>query len=142
MKRLANNTGIVEGRAAHPHKRKEEGVMQRPYVLSATTVTNDSVVNSRGEDLGKIEDIMLDMDDGRIAYAVVSFGGFLGIGDKLFAVPWNSMQIDADNHRFVLDVPKEKLENAPGFDKNSWPDFADRSLGREIYEYYGTPTYW
>jgi hypothetical protein len=85
---------------------------------------------------------MLDMDDGRIAYAVVSFGGFLGIGDKLFAVPWNSMQIDADNHRFVLDVPKEKLENAPGFDKNSWPDFADRSLGREIYEYYGTPTYW
>jgi len=116
--------------------------MSQPHVLSASTVTSDSIVNSRGEDLGTIEDIMLDIDDGRIAYAVVSFGGFLGIGDKLFAVPWNSLHVDADNHRFILDIPKEKLENAPGFDKSNWPDFADRSLGREIHKFYGTPTYW
>jgi sporulation protein YlmC with PRC-barrel domain len=116
--------------------------MQHPHVLSASTVTNDSVVNGQGEDLGKIEDIILDVDDGRIAYAVVSFGGFLGIGDKLFAVPWNSLDVDAHNHRFILDVPKETLENAPGFDKNNWPDFADRSFGQQIYKYYGAPTYW
>src|SRR5512134_2067950 len=107
--------------------RNETG-MQHPHVLSASTVTNDAVVNRRGEDLGKIEDVMLDVDDGRVAYAVVSFGGFLGIGEKLFAVPWNALQLDADNHRFILDVPREKLENAPGFDKSNWPDFADRSF--------------
>jgi hypothetical protein len=93
--------------------RKEEG-MRHPHVLTATRVTN----------------------------AGVSFGGFLGIGDRLLAVPWNSMQIDANNPRFVLDAPKNKLENAPGFDENGWPDFADRFFGRGIYEYYRTPTYW
>jgi sporulation protein YlmC with PRC-barrel domain len=113
-----------------------------PNVLSARTVTGDSVVNRRGEKLGKIEEIMLDMNDDRIAYAVLSFGGFLGVGDKLFAVPWGALELDTANKRFVLDVAKEKLENAPGFDKNNWPDMADRSFGAKVYDYYGTPHYW
>jgi len=116
--------------------------MSHPHVLSASTVIGDKVVNGSGEDLGKIEEIMVDVDDDRIAYAVMSFGGFLGIGDKLFAVPWNALKLDAENKRFILSVPKDRLESAPGFDKNHWPDLADRNLASEIYRHYETPTYW
>lgn len=116
--------------------------MTLPNVLSATSVIGDAVVNKAGEDLGKIEEVMLDIQGERIAYAVVSFGGFLGMGNKLFAVPWGAMKLDAQNKRFVLDVAKERLENAPGFDKDEWPNMADRSFGSKVYGYYSTPTYW
>jgi sporulation protein YlmC with PRC-barrel domain len=115
---------------------------QEPTVLSATTVIGDRVVNPQGEDLGKIEEVMLDINDDRIAYAVLSFGGFLGLGDKLFAVPWGALQLDAENHRFVLDESKERLQNAPGFDKDDWPDMADRRFATQMYDYYATPKYW
>jgi len=111
-------------------------------VLSASTLSGDKVRNSHGEDLGKIEDFMLDMDSGRIAYAVLSFGGILGIGDRLFAVPPEALMLDNEEHCFVLDVDKKALENAPGFDKNEWPDFADPSFGSQIYSYYGHRPYW
>jgi sporulation protein YlmC with PRC-barrel domain len=114
----------------------------QPTVLSATTVIGDKVVNPQGESLGKIEEVMLDMNDDRIAYAVLSFGGFLGIGDKLFAVPWAALQLDAPNHQFVLNETRERLQNAPGFDKDHWPDMADRNFGSKVYDYYATPKYW
>jgi sporulation protein YlmC with PRC-barrel domain len=110
--------------------------------LSASTVIGDSVRNGAGEDLGTIKEIMLDIDSGRIAYAVLSFGGFLGLGDKLFAVPWNALRLDSVNHAFVLDVAKRTLENAEGFDKDNWPDMAEPSWGRRIHRYYGTQPYW
>ncbi len=94
------------------------------------------------EDLGKVEDIMLDLQSGKVAYVVVSFGGFLGIGSKLFAMPWEAFQLDADNKVFRLDLDKQVLENAPGFDKDNWPDFADREWGSKIYSYYGYEPYW
>jgi sporulation protein YlmC with PRC-barrel domain len=102
-------------------------------VLSASTLAGDRVRNSAGEDLGKIEDLMIDVQDGRVAYAVLSFGGFLGIGDKLFAVPWNALTINEQEKVFVLDVDRQTLENAPGFDKDNWPDMADPSWGQQIH---------
>ncbi|HLA75208.1 MAG TPA: PRC-barrel domain-containing protein [Gammaproteobacteria bacterium] len=111
-------------------------------VLSVSTLMDDPVHNTAGEDLGKIEDFMIDLDEGRIAYAVLSFGGFLGMGDKLFAIPWSALTIDADEHAFVLDVDKDTLENAPGFDKDNWPDMADRRWGEQVYSYYGRKPYW
>jgi sporulation protein YlmC with PRC-barrel domain len=111
-------------------------------VVSATTTIGDPVVNAAGEDLGKIEEVMLDIHDDRIAYAVLSFGGFLGIGDKLFAVPWGALELDTENKRFVLNEPRERLENAPGFEKNNWPDMADPSFGGEVYDYYQIERYW
>lgn len=111
-------------------------------ILSASSVTGDKVVNPGGDELGKIEDVMVDVQSNRIAYVVLSFGGFLGIGDKLFAVPWEALELDAAEKRFVLNESKERLENAPGFDKDEWPDFADRTFGGEIYDYYGKPRYW
>ncbi|RPI71279.1 MAG: PRC-barrel domain containing protein [Ignavibacteriales bacterium] len=110
--------------------------------LSAATLTGDKVTNRAGEDLGKIEEIMLDTDEGRIAYAVVSFGGFLGIGDKYFAIPWKTLKLDTDNKQFLLDVPKERLENAPGFDKNNWPKTPDYNYMSEIYKHYDVKSYW
>jgi sporulation protein YlmC with PRC-barrel domain len=113
-----------------------------PRMLSATTIIGDAVTNAAGEDLGKIEDLMIDLDYSRVGYAVVSFGGFLGIGDKLFAVPLEALTLDAPNHRFLLDVKRERLENAPGFDKDNWPNTFDRSWGASIYEHYGHEPYW
>jgi sporulation protein YlmC with PRC-barrel domain len=112
------------------------------HVLSADSLSGDAVVNSAGEKLGKIEDFMLDVGSGRIRYAVLSFGGMLGIGNKLFAVPPEALTVDTDNKRLILDVDRERLENAPGFDKDNWPNFADPTLGREIYGYYGRKPYW
>jgi len=111
-------------------------------VLSASTLAGDRVRNSAGEDLGKIEDLMIDVQDGRVAYAVLSFGGFLGIGDKLFAVPWNALTVNEQEKVFVLDVDRQTLENAPGFDKDNWPDMADPSWGQQIHGHYGQKPYW
>ena len=110
--------------------------------FSASTLAGDRVRNSAGEDLGKIEDLMIDVQDGRVAYAVLSFGGFLGIGDKLFAVPWNALTINEQEKVFVLDVDRQTLENAPGFDKDNWPDMADPSWGQQIHGHYGQKPYW
>src|SRR5512135_3389874 len=93
---------------------KEIGTGNIRHVISASSLTGDSVVNAQGEDLGTIEDIMIHIDSGRVAYAVLSFGGFLGMGDKLFAIPWEALTLDEDNKQFILNIPKEKLENAPG----------------------------
>jgi sporulation protein YlmC with PRC-barrel domain len=113
-----------------------------PQVMAADTLQGDDVVNAAEEDLGKIQDIMLDVPSGRIAYAVLSFGGFLGMGDKLFAIPWSALKLDPDNHRFILDINKEQLKNAPGFDKDHWPSMADQQWAMEVHSYYGRRPYW
>lgn len=111
-------------------------------VLSASTLQGDRVVNSAGEDIGKIDEIMIDTPTGRIAYAVLSFGGFLGMGDKLFAIPWSRLALDEDNKRFLLNIDKDTLKQAPGFDKDNWPDMTDRTWGTGIYSYYHSEPYW
>jgi hypothetical protein len=107
-----------------------------PRVLSASTICSDAVVNGAGENLGEIEELMIDLESGRVAYAVLSFGGFLGVGNKLFAVPFEALELDAANHCFILDVSREKLERAPGFDKDGWPDFADPSFTQQVCRHY------
>ena len=119
-----------------------ERTITEPKVLSADTLKNERVVNAAGENLGTIQDYMIDLDSGRIAYCVLSFGGFLGMGDKLFAVPWQAMSLDTVEHRFILDVPKERLKDAPGFDKDNWPGTGDRDFESEVYSYYGVTPYW
>lgn len=114
----------------------------QPLVLSATTLIGDNVRNPQGEDLGTLKDIMIDLDAGRVAYAVLSFGGFLGMGDKLFAIPWGMLSVDTENKELVLNVDKSVLENAPGFDKDNWPNMADRTWASEIYAYYDYEPYW
>jgi len=111
-------------------------------VLAADTLTGDKVVNRQKENLGTIEHLMIDVEKGRVAYAVLSFGGFLGVGDKLFAIPWNALTVDTGERQFILNVDKQLLEHAPGFDKANWPNMADRAWGTEVATYYGTKPYW
>ena len=109
-----------------------------PALMGADTLIGDSVVNAADDDLGDIKEIMLDMQTGQVAYAVLAFGGFMGMGDKLFAVPWQALHLDTVNKRFVLDIEKDRLQNAPGFDKDAWPDMADAQWAQHIHSFYGT----
>lgn len=109
------------------------------YLLSSKTICGTDVRNAQGEDLGHIEDLMVDPATGDTAYAVLSFGGFLGLGDKLFAVPFDRLNVDREHEKMVLNVEKERLKEAPGFDKNDWPDFSadDSSYRTSVDSYYG-----
>lgn len=108
-----------------------------PMLLSTSTLLDNEVYNVKGENLGDIKEFMLDTNSGKICYAVLSFGGFLGMGEKLFAVPWSALTLDTEYKRFVLDVEVERLKSAPGFDKDDWPDMADATWARGISDYYG-----
>ena len=110
--------------------------------LSASTINGTDVVNSAGENLGNIEDIMIDFNAGRIAYAVLSFGGFLGLGEKFFAVPMEAMMLDTDNERVIFDVDKDRLKNAPGFNKDDWPQTPNQEWYDTVYSYYDIVPYW
>jgi sporulation protein YlmC with PRC-barrel domain len=120
----------------------ERGEGPGPYVMEADTLEGNDVVNAQGEKLGDIKSIMIDVPSGRVAYAVLSSGGFLGIGEKLFAIPWNALTLDADNKCFILNIDKERLKNAPGFDKDHWPSMADQRWATEVHSYYQRRPYW
>ncbi|MET0982293.1 MAG: PRC-barrel domain-containing protein [Telluria sp.] len=109
-----------------------------PALMGADTLLGDHVVNGSEEKLGDIKEIMLDMNTGQVAYAVLAFGGFLGLGEKLFAVPWQALHLDTTHHRFVLNVEKERLKTAPGFNKDAWPDMSDIDWAAQVHTFYGT----
>jgi sporulation protein YlmC with PRC-barrel domain len=90
-------------------------------ILTATSIIGDKIYNNQDETLGDVKDIMLNLVDGSIEYVVIEYGGFLGIGEKFFAVPFKALHIHPDRHAFILNQSKEVLENAPGFDKDHWP---------------------
>jgi len=112
------------------------------HVLSADSIVGTRVQNMDSEDIGTIKAVMIDLAHGRIAYAVLDFGGFFGIGNKLFALPWSGFKINTEREVIMLDVDKEKLENASGFDKDNWPDMSNMDFATEIYSYYGNDPYW
>lgn len=108
-----------------------------PELMGADTLNGNEVYNHQGEELGDVKEFMLNMSNGKVEYAVVSFGGFLGMGEKLFAIPFLALKLDTENKRFVLNIEKSRLEDAPGFDKDKWPNMADQTWANEIHNYYG-----
>lgn len=114
---------------------------ENPDFLSADKIKGDKVVNSAGEHLGKIEELMIDYQDGRVAYAVLSFGGFLGIGNKIFGIPWQALSLRQSEDTFLLDIPKDVLKKAEGFDKDNWP-ITNREWLANMYKFYGYQPYW
>ncbi len=116
--------------------------LSSPHILTSTSIMGDPVNNAAGESLGEIQDLMVELATGRVIYAVLSFGGFLGLGNKLYAVPWSALRAAPEDEGFILDVSRERLEQAPGFDKNSWPDMADSEWAKGIHGYYGINPYW
>jgi len=110
---------------------------KNPRVLSATSLIGDAVKSPRGEHLGTIQEMMIDLNTGHVAYAVLAVGGFLGLGAKHFALPWAALAIDPKRRCFLLDVDKAWLRVASGFDKHDWPETADRRFIRALYGQYG-----
>lgn len=108
-------------------------------LIAASKVEGTNVYNRRGESLGSIYDVMLDKRSGRVAYAVMSFGGFLGMGERYHPLPWAVLDYDERQSGYVVDLDKKRLENAPSFGVNETPDWANRDYARRIDEYYRVP---
>ncbi|WP_020571538.1 PRC-barrel domain-containing protein [Neolewinella persica] len=106
-------------------------------ILSSSSITGTHVTNNKGEQLGEIKDLMIDTNTGTVNYAVLTFGGFLGLGDKYFAIPFEAFTVNETTEKFALNVSKDVLENAPGFDKDNWPKTSDTSFWNGLYDHYG-----
>lgn len=106
--------------------------------LSASTLVGANVRNPQDESLGELKDCMIDTASGKLAYGVLSFGGILGMGNKLFAIPWDTFRVDPETERLILDIPKERLKDAPGFDADHWPNFAEPNFESEVRQHYAT----
>jgi sporulation protein YlmC with PRC-barrel domain len=116
--------------------------LQDAVLLRSQTLFDYRVKSPQGEDLGKIEEVMIDMELGRVAYAVLSFGGFLGLGDKWVPVPWDAVALQPEEKVLILKIEKEKLQKAPHFERATLPELANRQWGAVIHTYYGYPPYW
>ena len=119
---------------------KNEGSGPGPALMGADTLIGNDVYNKSDESLGTIKELMIDMATGQIGYAVLSYGGFLGMGDRLFAVPWQALKLDTAKKRFLLNATKEQLKDAPGFDKDHWPSMADNTWASGVHTFYGVKT--
>lgn len=129
-----NDTTILT--SANPSTNPAASQQVATVLLSASTITGDDVCNLQEDKLGKIQDLVLDIAEGKIRYAVLSSGGFLGMGDRLFAVPWKALMLDKEHKRFKLDINAERLKKAPGFDKDEWPDMTDSAWHSSVNSYY------
>jgi uncharacterized protein YrrD len=110
-------------------------------LIAAKKVLETDVYNPRGEKLGTVEDIMIDKVSGKAAYAIMSFGGFLGIGEKYHPLPWSTLTYDESKGGYVVNLDKKMLENAPSYDMDE--DFLwTPEYGRQVDKYYNAPTYW
>jgi sporulation protein YlmC with PRC-barrel domain len=115
---------------------------QATRFISSNRLKQYDVINKKGQDMGQVQTFVIDMVAGRIAFVVVSFEGFLGISDKWFAMPWEILSWSTDNRKFILDLPKDVLEKAPGMDKNKWPDNIDFEMVAKAYSHFGVAPYW
>ncbi len=110
----ANKAGSVE--------RAQEANKSMQQVSRASKITGAKVKNTTGDGLGDIKDLVIDPENGQVVYAVVSFGGVMGMGNKLFAIPWRALHWTSPKDYYVLDLDKDTLKKAPGFDKKHWPE--------------------
>ena len=111
-------------------------------LISSDKVAGTDVYNTDGESLGEIHDVMIDKQSGRIAYAVMSFGGFLGIGERYHPLPWQAMKYDTRQEGYVVGIPLEQLKEAPTFGAGESPAWGDRNYESTLHDYYGVRPYW
>jgi sporulation protein YlmC with PRC-barrel domain len=135
------DTVRVVGLAPAGVRHDDDFAMARRW-QKATDLTGKRVVNAAGEELGHLKDIVVDADSGRILYGVLSFGGWLGMGDKLFAIPWPELNLPEDGKTLVLNVEKDRLRKAPGFDQQHWPDLGDEQFVTTTFKHFNREPYW
>jgi sporulation protein YlmC with PRC-barrel domain len=111
-------------------------------LLRSKALFDYRVKSPQGEDLGTIEEVILDREVGRVAYAVLSFGGFLGLGNRWVPVPWDAVALRSAEKVLLLNIDKDKLQKAPNFEGPTLPELAHRQWGAVIHTYYGYPPYW
>ena len=111
-------------------------------LISADKVEGTPVYNPEGEQLGTVQSLMIDKISGRVSYAVMSFGGFLGIGEEYHPLPWEVLKYDTELEGYVVNLTRESLEDAPRFSAGTEPDWRDRAFGDRVYGYYDVPPYW
>lgn len=114
----------------------------RGALIAADRVEGTAVYNRTGDHLGSIKTVMIDKTNGRVAYAVMSFGGFLGIGEKYHPLPWSILTYHRGQGGYVVDLDKRQLEDAPSYGASETPDYDDPAWGRKVHDYYRVPPYW
>ncbi|MDI9818178.1 MULTISPECIES: PRC-barrel domain-containing protein [unclassified Legionella] len=112
-------------------------MVSKRSIVKASEITGVVVKNLEGENLGTINEVVIDKAFGKVNYLVLDFGGILGFGSKYFALPWHLFKYDTIEDCFIISMDKKRLENAPGFDKEHWPDFAASEFTAKIDKYYG-----
>ncbi len=123
-------------------KTRDVASQETSSLISAGKVQGTPVYNRKGDKLGRVEDVMIDKLSGVVAYAVLSFGGFLGIGDNHYPLPWQVLDYGTEQGGYVVDLDKETLQGAPSYGVNEDVDWADRNWGRKVHDYYDVPPYW
>ena len=111
-------------------------------LIAADKVEGTTVYNRAGEKLGTVDSIMIDKLSGEVAYAVMSFGGFLGMGKDHYPLPWSVLTYDQTMGGYVVDLDPDLLKNAPGYEGDDKVDWADEAWNRRLHDYYGVPPYW
>lgn len=111
-------------------------------LLGSSSLVGHPVINAVGESLGTIREVMIDIGAGRIAYAVLELSGFFGAHDKLFAVPWIALTLDAANHCFILNIDKQRLSEAPCFDRDTWPQMSQPAWSEIVDRFYAAEPFW
>lgn len=120
----------------------EAEMRETSRLISANKVEGTPVYNRKGDKLGTVEDIMIDKFTGQVGYAVLSFGGFLGIGDKHHPLPWQVLDYDPKMGGYVVELDKKQLQDAPSYAADQDPDWEDRVWGKRVHDYYNVPPYW
>jgi sporulation protein YlmC with PRC-barrel domain len=141
----AQQRGFGMGRAleGRPERRRAlRGAGPGRELVSAATLSGERVVTRHGETVGNVSELMLDVQRGRIAYAVVAHGGFMGLGERLHAIPWGALRFDAEHGCLVLDAERRTFLDAPGFDKEHWPSTPDAAWHHTLHRHYGCRPYW
>ena len=111
-------------------------------LICSDKVEGTAVYDRGGEKLGSIHSVMIDKISGKVAYAVMSFGGFLGMGDSYHPLPWHVLTYDTGQGGYVVDLDRNKLEGAPTYGTSETPNWSDRRWGQQVHDYYGSRPYW
>jgi sporulation protein YlmC with PRC-barrel domain len=125
-----------------PYPALQARTVDRVEVMSADTLVGRDVENRQGEEFGEVSDLAIDLSSGRIAYVILEYGGWLGLGEKLAAVPWKALKADVNNPLVTMDIDKDKLKTLPSFVRGEWPQTPDRQWLANLYDRYGEKPYW
>jgi PRC-barrel domain protein len=120
----------------------EHGVMTGKPLIESDRVEGTSVYDPQGNDIGSIKRVMIEKISGRVAYAVMSFGGFLGMGAEEHAIPWSKLTYDTSLGGYRTDITESQLRGAPAFARKQDWDWSDRGRERELHDHYRAPYYW